>query len=352
VNSIRFGVIGAGGIADRRAIPALLEAPGCELAAVMDVINADALGRKYGVRGYDSEEAILADPEVDAVYIATPVHLHLGQIKQAAAAGKNILVEKPICMTSHQAEEAVAACEDAGVLLQEGYMMRFHGAHCRIKEIISSGAIGKAIYARAQLACWYPPLRGAWRQRRDTGGGGALIDMATHLCDLLEMFLGNIITVAAITGTQIHDYEVEDSATMLLQFESRCHGTIDTFFCIPDEASRTRLEIYGSRGAILSEGTIGQGQGGRLEVCRGKESAGYEPGQRKDLGVGFREEPFEHVNPYTREFEIFARTILRGEKQPAENSGKHGAHILRLVEMAYESSKTGVIMTSVTPSGE
>jgi predicted dehydrogenase len=352
MNKVRFGVIGAGGIADRRAIPALLEAPSCELAAVMDVINADVLGRKYGVRFYDREDGLLADPGVDAVYIATPVHLHLRQTKQAAAAGKNILVEKPISMTSKEAEEAVAACEKAGVLLQVGYMMRFHVAHCRIKEIIASGAIGKPVYARAQLACWYPPIRDAWRQRRDSGGGGALMDMATHLYDLLEMFLGNIVKVAALTGRQIHDYEVEDSAVTLLQFDSGCQASVDTFFCIPDEASRTRLEIYGSRGAILSEGTIGQGYGGQLEVYREQGCKGYEAGQNKDFRSGFLEEPFEQANPYTREFESFARAILRGEKQPAINSGKQSAHILRVVEMAYESSKAGMIMTSATAPGE
>ncbi len=336
---VRFGVIGAGGIADRRALPGLLEAPSCELAAVMDVVNAEVLGRKYGVTAYDREDALLAHPDIGAVYIATPVHLHLNQIKQAALAGKNVFVEKPICMTSSQAEEAVSVCEKAGVALQEGYMMRFHGAHRRIREIISSGMIGKPVYARAQLACWYPPIQGAWRQHLKCGGGGALIDMGTHLFDLLEMFLGPIAKVAAVTRTQVHDYEVEDSATTLLEFETGCHATVDTFFCVPDAASRTRLEIYGSRGAVLSEGTIGQGKDGRLEVYAEAGAKGYEAGQLKDFQSTFREEPFERVNPYTCEFESFARAVLEGKQ--AELDARRGVHILRIVEMAYESSKTG-----------
>jgi len=337
---VRFGVIGAGGIADRRALPGLLKAPNCELAAVMDVVNAEVLGRKYGVTAYDREEALLAHPNIDAVYIATPVHLHLTHIKQAARAGKSIFVEKPICMTSSQAEEAVTVCEKAGVALQEGYMMRFHGAHQRIKEIISSGMIGKPVYARAQLACWYPPIQGAWRQHLNCGGGGALIDMGTHLFDLLEMFLGPIVKVAALTCTQVHDYQVEDSATTLLQFETGCHGTVDTFFCVPDAASRTRLEIYGSRGAVLSEGTIGQGSGGKLEVYAEAEGKGYEAGQLKDVQSTFREEAFEQRNPYTCEFESFAQAVLGGKQ--AELDAGRGVHILRIVEMAYESSKAGV----------
>jgi predicted dehydrogenase len=338
---VRFGVIGAGGIADRRALPGLLQAPSCELAAVMDVVNAEALGQKYGVTAYDREDALLAHPNIDAVYIATPVYLHLTQIKHAAQAGKNVFVEKPICMTSNQAEDAVSACEKAGVALEEGYMMRFHGAHRRIREVISSGMIGKPVYARAQLACWYPPIAGAWRQHLDSGGGGALIDMGTHLFDLLEMFLGLIVRVGAAIGTQIHNYEVEDSATVLLEFEAGCHATVDTFFCIPDAASRTRLEIYGSRGAVLAEGTIGQGSGGRLEVYTEAADRGYEAEQVKDSQPTFREEPFERVNPYTREFESFAQAVLGG-KQAELNAGR-GVHILRIVEKAYQSSKTGVV---------
>jgi len=306
----------------------------------MDVANAEALGGKYAVPFYDREDALFAHPNIDAVYIATPVHLHLSQIKQAALAGKNVFVEKPMCMTSSQAEEAVSACEKAGVVLQEGYMMRFHGAHRRIKELISSGTIGKPVYARAQLACWYPPIQGAWRQHLNLGGGGALIDMGTHLFDLLEMFLGPIVKVAAVIRTQVHDYEVEDSATTLLEFQTGSQATVDTFFCVPDAASRTRLEIYGSRGAVLSEGTIGQGKDGRLELYTEAEGKGYEAGQLKDFQSSFRDEPFERVNPYTCEFESFAQALLSGKQ--AEIDPRRGIHILRIVEMAYESSKTGV----------
>lgn len=343
MKKLRFGVIGAGGIADRRSLAGLLAAPSCELAAVMDVVNAETLGRKHGVPFHDREEALLAQPGIEAVYIATPVHLHLGQIKRAALEGKHVFVEKPMCLTSSQAEEAVTACEKAGVALQEGYMMRFHGAHRRIKEIISSGMIGKPVYARAQLACWYPPIRNAWRQHLESGGGGALIDMGTHLFDLLEMFLSPIVKVAAVTRTQIHDYEVEDSATTLLELESGCQATVDTFFCVPDAASRTRLEIYGSRGAVLAEGTIGQGSDGKLEVYTEAGNKGYEAGQLKDVESSLREEPFERVNPYACEFETFAQAVLTGRK--ANLDARRGVHILRIVEMAYESSRTGVVHT-------
>ena len=133
------------------------------------------------------------------------------------------------------------------------------------------------------MSCWYPQIEGAWRQDPKTGGGGALIDMATHLYDLLEYFAGPIRRIAALTGNLVQDYRSEDASTTLLEFDSGAQATVDCFFCIPDEASRTRLEIYGSQGAILTEGTIGQSSGGKLEGILGLGDAGYDAAQNKDV---------------------------------------------------------------------
>lgn len=341
MEKVRWGVVGAGGIADRRTIPGLLEAENCELAALMNPSNTDALSAKYRVPCYRTEEELYSHPGIQAVYIATPVHLHLQQIKNAAAAGKHVLSEKPLCLNTGEAEEAVAACKAAGVLLQEGYMMRFHGAHRRIHEILRAREIGRPVYARAQLSCWYPRIEGAWRQQKSKSGGGALIDMATHLYDLLEMWIGRIVQVGAVVNTQIQDYPVEDSATTLLKFESGCHATVDTFYCIPDAASRTRLELYGDRGAVLAEGTIGQSSSGILEVCRERTGKGYDAIQSKDAGSSFRREEFPVVNPYTQECRLLADSILGEKEQVDVNSGENSLHILRVMEAAYESSTSG-----------
>jgi predicted dehydrogenase len=341
MTKVKWGVIGAGGIADRRTLPGLLQARNCELLALMDVANTEALNAKYQVPCYQAEEELLGHPDIDAVYIATPVYLHLEQICKAARAGKHVLAEKPLCLSLQQAEQAVAVCREAGVLLQEGYMMRFHGAHQKIQEIVRNGEIGKPVYARAQLSCWYPRLEGAWRQDFAKSGGGALIDMATHLYDLLEMFLGRIVKVAAVVNTQIQDYAVDDSATTLLQFDSGCHATVDTFYCIPDMASRTRLEIYGGQGSILSEGTVGQNCTGTLEVYREHPGKGYDATQSKDVASSFRTEEFSQVNPYTCECEVFAESILAGRTTPEFNSGERGLHIIRVMEAAYASAKSG-----------
>ncbi len=345
MRKVRFGVIGAGGIAYRKTIPGMLEAENCQLVAVMDVADVEKIAAEFNVpKAYRTEAELLADPEVEAVYIASPAGLHADQIKAAARAGKHVLCEKPLTLSVAQGEEVVAECEKHGVFLQEGYMMKFHGAHQVIREKIAAGALGKIVYMRAQLSCWYPPIPGAWRQDPALGGGGSLIDMATHLYDLLEFFAGPVRRVAALTGNLVQDYRSEDSATTLLEFESGAHATVDTFFCIPDEASRTRLEVYGSQGAILTEGTIGQSRGGVMEGLFGLGNAGYDAAQNKDVARNFEAIPFPALNPYTEECRYFADCILEG-RPPEMNNGENALRILRITENAYASAREGRFFT-------
>jgi predicted dehydrogenase len=323
----------------------MVKARNCRLVAVMDPVGVDRIAREVGAaKAYASERDLLADPEVEAVYIASPVHCHARQIVMAAEAGKHVLCEKPLTLTLKQGKEAVAACRKHKVLLQEGYMMKFHGAHAKIKELIDAGRLGKIVSMRAQLSCWYPRIEGAWRQDPKLGGGGALIDMATHLYDLLEYFAGPIRRVAALVGNLVQDYKSDDASTTLLEFKSGAHGTVDCFYCIPDEASRTRLEIYGSHGAILSEGTIGQSQGGKLEGLVALGAAGYDAAQDKDVARKFQRIPFAAVNPYTAECEYFADCILAG-RQPAVNNARNALHILAVTEGAYASARSHKMMT-------
>jgi predicted dehydrogenase len=305
----------------------------------MDVAGAAELGRKYGVAHATSVDEVLARDDVDAVYVATPVDLHAPQSVGAARAGKHVFCEKPLARTVDEAMHVGAACQAAGVLLGEGYMMRHHGAHALIAQRIRDGAIGTPVYARAQLSCWYPPINGAWRQDPHRGGGGSLMDMATHLFDLLGLFLGPVARVCALTGRLVHGYPVEDAATVLLEFASGAHATVDAFFCIPDDAVPTRLEVYGSRGAVRTEGTIGQGAGGAAEICTEGSAAGYDATQERG-GGGYRPLSFDEVNPYAAEFDAFAARIA---------SGQHMTHAalesllrpLAIAQAAYESASTG-----------
>lgn len=341
---VNFGVIGAGGIARRKTIPGMLKAKNCRLVAVMDPVDVERIAAEFRARPFATEAELLSDPEVEAVYIASPVCCHAAQIKLAAEAGKHILCEKPLTLNVKQAKQALEICRKNKVYLQEGYMMKFHGAHARIKELIDEGRLGKIVSMRAQLSCWYPKIEGAWRQDPKLGGGGALMDMAVHLYDLLEYFAGPIRRVAALAGTLVQDYRSDDASTTLLEFKSGAHATVDCFFCIPDEASRTRLEIYGSQGAVLSEGTIGQSNGGKLEGLFGLGDAAYDAAQNKDVVRKFTKVPYPAINPYTAECEYFADCILE-RRPPQINGPKNALHIMEVAEKAYASAKKRQLLT-------
>ncbi|MBA7678368.1 1,5-anhydro-D-fructose reductase [subsurface metagenome] len=191
---VKWGVIGACGIADRRTIPeGIIPAENAKLVALMDIdeVRLKKVAEKYGgLKYYTKEDDLINDPEVEAIYIATPTYLHHPQALKAARAAKHILCEKPMAMNLNQAEEMMRVCEENRVKFTLDYMMRYHSHHRKIKELIDEGALGTLVMGRAQLTCWYPPTEGAWRQRFEFGGGGSLIDMGTHCIDLLEMFMG------------------------------------------------------------------------------------------------------------------------------------------------------------------
>ncbi|HRR96902.1 MAG TPA: Gfo/Idh/MocA family oxidoreductase [Candidatus Ratteibacteria bacterium] len=340
MRKVNMGVIGAGGIAKRRSIPGMLDAKNIKIVAVMDVIGAKKIADEFKIdKYYEKEEDMVKDEEVECIYIASPAFLHLKHIKLSAENGKHILCEKPLCINLKDGKKAVEICKKNNVFIQEGYMMKFHGAHKKIKQLIEEGKLGRIVYMRAQLSCWYPPIEGAWRQDPKKGGGGSLIDMATHLYDLLEFLIDKKVKrVSAITNNLVHFYKSEDSSTTLLEFVDGTHATVDSFFCIPDEASKTRLEIYGSKGAILTEGTIGQSIGGRMEGIFGVGEGGYDAIQSKDKIPQFEEIPFEKINPYTAEFEYFADCVIKGEK-PEINNEENALHILKITEAAYRSYK-------------
>lgn len=341
---VKWGIIGCGGIAKRRVIPASSEMKKSVFVAVMDVCGdvTDDIARSTGAKEYHTEADLLADPEVQAVYIATPVYLHHCQVLQAARAGKHILVEKPIALNVTEGEQMVDVCGNAGVYLTEGYMMKYHALNLAAKEMVERGDIGSVVSARAQLSCWYPEIPGAWRQDPSLGGGGALIDMATHCYDLLEYVIGSkIVEVFAFTNTLTFRYPVEDSSTTLLRFESGAHGTVEAFFNVPDSAGQDRLEVYGNKGSIQAEGTIGQMPTGKMIAYLGDDSKNYDPQQSKEsLDVTVREMESAPVNMYAREFDYLSECV-ETKTRPAISTGEDGLHVLRIAEAAYESSRTG-----------
>jgi predicted dehydrogenase len=341
---IKWGVIGGGGIADRRTIPGMLLAENAELAGIMEINGETAakLEEKYGVKTYGSVGDLLKGCACEAVYIASPVVYHKEQILVAADAGKHILVEKPVALTAREAQEVVKHCEKKGVLLAAGFMMRFAAYHQQIKEWIAQGRLGDVVSASGQFTCWYPEIEGAWRQVKSLSGGGALMDMGVHVIDLLQYVTDSRITkVGAFCDTKTFSYEVDDSASLLVQFENGANGCIHANFNIPDDAAKWRVEFYGTCGRIIGDETIGQAEAGEVDALFVGGDAEYDA--KQDKRCARKEElDIEMGNMYTKEIESFGRSVLTGE--PLACPAADAVYVQEVVEAAYRSAQTGRII--------
>jgi len=337
---VNWGVIGAGGIAMRRTLPGAVEgARSARFVALMDIRQdaARQAAERFGVpKVCGAEHELLAEPEVQAVYIATPVNVHARQIEAAARAGKHVLVEKPIALNAAEAERAIEVCRKAGVLLGCGYMMRFHSLNAAARELVARGDLGRIVAGRAQLTCWYPRIPGAWRQDPEAGGGGALMDMGSHCIDLLEFICGSkVASVCALNQALVQDYLVEDASTVVMRMTNGAQMIVESFFNIADAAGRGLLEVYGTRGALYGEGTIGQTPGGKIRVVL-SDQGDYDAQQERTPIEKTFDLKVEPVNMYAAEIEQFSRAILdRGH--PAV-SAEDALWNLRIVEACYRSS--------------
>lgn len=297
--------------------------------------RATALARQFGATGaFDDLETMLA--HVDAVYVATPVHCHLDDARKVLAAGKHLLLEKPLARTVAEARK-ILALVPRGTFAMEGYMMKFHAAHADIRKAVQAGEIGTVVQARARLGCWYPDIPGAWRQYPERAGGGALLDLGSHLIDLLRWILGPIRSIRALCNTQVFSYAVEDSATAILEFETGAHGIVEAYFAMPDRVGTGVLELTGTQGKIVAENTIGQNGGGSIQWEFFPRQSTYEarqevvsPCERRDTSE------YPVTDLYAEQIDYFS-TCIANQTAPSLNSLIEGIDTLSWIQHAYGS---------------
>lgn len=339
---VRWGVIGCGGIAARRTIPEFVQrVSSAELISIMDVApeRAREVAERFRIPHYCTTEQETLAQDIDAVYIASPPSWHCPQTLRAAAAGKHVLCEKPMALSLEDAGKMAAACSGAGVKFMLAFCMRNNVYNQKARELVHSRTLGQVVLGRAQLTCWYPPIAGAWRQDRSLSGGGSLIDMGTHCLDLLEWIMGTkAVEVCGFEDLRTHGYptRVEDASTVLLRFASGAHGIVDNYFSVPDAASLNRLELYGTGGTILAEGTIGQEPTGSMFSIL-QPQARYAADQVRDGAANREEYHLQGKGLYGQMIETFSQCILKGEEPPI--SMQDGLHSVALVEAIYQSDR-------------
>ncbi|MBP1777512.1 MAG: afr 3 [candidate division NC10 bacterium] len=254
MRTIGWGMIGCGDVTEVKSGPGFQKAEHSRLVAVMRRNGelAQDYARRHGVpKWYDAAEALLADPGVEAVYIATPPVAHKAYTLMAAQAGKPVYVEKPMAMRFSDCQTMIAACRDAGVPLFVAYYRRALPRFLKVKEIVDAGLIGRP---RAVTVALYRPHMPAspgapdWRVDPAVAGGGLFVDMGSHTLDFLDFVLGPIRTTHGLPTNHAKLYPAEDTVAAAFEFESGVEGTGLWWFASPIAVDRT--EILGTRGRV------------------------------------------------------------------------------------------------------
>ncbi|TRW45968.1 Gfo/Idh/MocA family protein [Georgenia yuyongxinii] len=254
LTTVRWGIIGVGDVTERKSGPGLQRAERSGLVAVMrrDGTKAADYARRHGVpRWYDDADALIADPEVDAVYIATPPDSHRDYAVRVAAAGKPVYVEKPMARTAAECEDMIAACERAGVPLFVAYYRRAMPRFAIVKQLLDDGAIGTprvvSVRTLGTPGMWEPDHL-PWRVQPEISGGGLFVDLGSHTLDLLDHLLGPVGAVSGAAGNQGGGYRAEDVVTATFIFTSGVQGVGLWSFTAAEQ--RDEVEIIGSAGSL------------------------------------------------------------------------------------------------------
>ena len=258
MKTIRWGIIGCGDVTEVKSGPGFHKAANSELIAVMrrnGVLAADYARRHRVPRWHDDADAIIRAPDIDAIYVATTPESHCDYVLRCAAAGKPVLVEKPMAMDAGQCEAMLGACRSAGVPLWVAYYRRALPRFLKVRELVQSGAIGtvrmvasrqfQPYRTQAQANPGSPP----WRIETARSGGGLFVDMVSHTLDFLDFVFGPIGQIRGFADNQAGAYRPEDVVTAGYRFESGVYG--NGTFCYAADRDDEMNEIIGAEGRIL-----------------------------------------------------------------------------------------------------
>ncbi|HUG48369.1 MAG TPA: Gfo/Idh/MocA family oxidoreductase [Candidatus Limnocylindria bacterium] len=307
MSDLRWGILSTADIARTKVVPGIRRAARCRITAVAsrDEARARQVASALEIpRAHGSYEALLADPEVDAVYIPLPNHLHAEWTIAAARAGKHVLCEKPLAMTAADAGRMVAACDEAGVRLMEAFMYRLHPSWQALLEVVGSGRLGEV---RA-VQSWFSYYNDDPRNIRNIvgAGGGALYDIGCYQVNLSRMlFDGEPSRVqASVVRDPVMGVDVATSA--ILDFKG---GRVSAFTCTIRTETDQRVHVYGTRGhaSIEIPFNIPPDRPTKVYV-----TAGGEP----PVAPAVETITLPTADPYAVEFEAFAAAVLDGTPLP------------------------------------
>lgn len=335
--TIGWALLGPGRHADMNVAPQMAKAAGVRPVAVLsrDRARGEAFAQRHGfARVHTSLEAVLADPEVDAIYDSTPDGMHADNAVAAARAGKHVLIEKPLAISPSECERAIEACARHGVKLGVVYQQRHEEVHREARRMVRAGEIGPVHLARVQVtlrpqSSSAPPRGGTWRADPKLRYGGTLMSLGDHAFDMLAYLLDqSIAQVAAFTDATRDEPPNERVAGMLLKLSKGAIGFAVSSGRTP--YARRPIEIHGAEGSLIIENSFAYLTG-----------TGEDPRPNLELvtahGRDFRY--FEPTDCFGREIEQFGRAIA-GEGEPM-TTGEEGLYAIRISAACYEAMRSG-----------
>jgi predicted dehydrogenase len=326
MSKLRIGVLSTADIARTKVIPGMRTADRVDVVAIAsrDAGQARRVADELGIpRAHGSYEALLADTEVDAVYIPLPNHLHMEWTMAAARAGKHVLCEKPLALTAADAQRMVDACGAAGVRLMEAFMYRLHPSWVAVRELVDSGRIGR-LQAVQSWFSYFNDDPSNIRNIREFGGG-ALMDVGCYSVNLSRMLFGGEPTRVQASVTRDPASGVDVLTSAILEFGD---GTA-TFTCSTRAEDDQRVDIYGTTGRISIEipFNIPPDRPTRVHVI-----AGGDPPVAPDTETL----TFATADPYGVEAQRFAEAILDG--LPTPTLPQDAVANMRVIERIFEAS--------------
>lgn len=301
---LKWGIIGAGDIVRRRVAPAIVASPNCELTAISRsrAELAESFAKEFGVkRWYADWREMLADNEIDAVYIATPVYLHAEQTIAAAEAGKHVLCEKPMAMNTDECDRMIETCKTNGVKLGIAYYRRFYPVLERVRQLLASGEIGNTVLAQIN-AFEYVDLAAddprGWFLEKTKSGGGPMMDFGCHRLEVLTDLFGEARRSTSITANVEFDREVEDTAAVLLQFASGPCATVTVTHAAREP--QDTLDIFCTKGSlhisVLNKGDL------QIKIADTTRTESHPPAANvhQPLIADFAEAVLNHREPRVR----------------------------------------------------
>jgi len=258
MNKVNWGIIGAGDVAEIKSGPAFNKAANSRLIMVMrrNLEKAEDYARRHAVPGFaNNTDDIFNNPEINAVYIATPPSSHAEYTIRAASAGKHVYVEKPMALTYAQCTEMIRACSEHGVKLFTAYYRRELEYFKKVKQLLEQEVIGSVKYAAIKLLL--PPQKEdynrnnlPWRVKPEIAGGGYFYDLASHQFDFLDYLFGPVESARGSSANQLNLYDTEDIVTASFKFKSGIIGSGAWCFTMENSRPVDRSEIIGSEGRV------------------------------------------------------------------------------------------------------